>query len=124
VFLRLIWETVIWDMLTRASTPTSRATAGRLQVPGGHGHAEVDSSTAADDPIDVGRFEQVSDHHLGASGPQGRCSIVLAADHGANRKPAIEEQPGHGAPDRAELTGCSGYEDRSVIQGELAAIIR
>jgi hypothetical protein len=33
------------------------------------------------------------DHHLGASGPQGRRPVVLAADHGANRKPAIEEQP-------------------------------
>src|SRR5882672_1388690 len=39
---------------------------GRLQVPGGHGHAEVDPPTPADDPMDVGRFEQVSDHHLGA----------------------------------------------------------
>jgi len=56
--------------------------------------------------MDVGRFEKVSDHHLGASGPQGRRPVVLAADHGANRKPAIEEQPGHGSPDRAELTGC------------------
>ena len=27
VFWMLIWETVIWDMLTRASTLTSRATA-------------------------------------------------------------------------------------------------
>ncbi len=27
VFWMLIWETVIWDMLTRASTPASRATA-------------------------------------------------------------------------------------------------
>jgi hypothetical protein len=29
----------------------------RFQVPGRHGHAEVDPPTAADDPIDVGRFE-------------------------------------------------------------------
>src|SRR6266852_1275886 len=28
----LIWETVIWDMLTRASTPTSRATAAMVTV--------------------------------------------------------------------------------------------
>src|SRR5262245_60164934 len=28
----LIWETVIWDMLTRASTPTSRATAAMITV--------------------------------------------------------------------------------------------
>jgi hypothetical protein len=71
---------------------------GRLQVPGGHGHAEVESPTAADHPIDVGRFEEVSDHHLGARVPQGRRPVVLAADHGANRKPAIEEQLGHGSP--------------------------
>jgi hypothetical protein len=38
-----------------------------------------------------------------------------AADQGANGKPAIEEQAGHGSPDRPELTGCPGYEDRSVI---------
>jgi hypothetical protein len=37
------------------------------------------------------RFEQVSDHHLGASGPQGRRPVVLAAYQGANRKPALEE---------------------------------
>src|SRR5882724_1121757 len=88
---------------------------GRLQVLGGHGHAEVDPPTAADDPIDVGRFEEVSDHHLGAGGPQGRRPVVLAADHGANRKPAIEERTGHGSPDRPELTGGPGDEDRSVI---------
>src|SRR5438477_3531880 len=28
----LIWETVIWDMLTRASTPSSRATAAMVTV--------------------------------------------------------------------------------------------
>jgi hypothetical protein len=56
----------------------------------------------------VGRFEEVSDHHLGASGPQGRRPVVLAADHGANRKPAIEEQACHGSPDRPKLTRCPG----------------
>src|SRR5262249_39108248 len=56
-----------------------------------------------------------SDHHLGASGPQGRRPIVLAADQGANRKPALEEEPGHGSPDCPELTGCPGDEDRPVI---------
>jgi len=30
--LELIWETVIWDMLTRASTPPSRATAAMVTV--------------------------------------------------------------------------------------------
>jgi hypothetical protein len=30
---------------------------GRRQVPGGHGHAEVDPPTAAANPLDVGRFE-------------------------------------------------------------------
>jgi hypothetical protein len=58
---------------------------------------------------------RVSDHHLGARGPQGGRPLVLAADHGADWKPAFEEQAGHGAPDRPELTGCPGYEDRSVI---------
>jgi hypothetical protein len=65
---------------------------------------------AATDPIDVGRFEQVSDHHLGPGGPQGR-----RPDHGANRKLAIEEQAGHGSPDRSELTGCPRFEDRPDI---------
>ena len=106
-------------MLTRASTPTfprdRRHGHGRLQVASGHGHAEVDPPTAVDDSIDIGRFEEVSDHHLGAGGSQGRRPVVLAADHGANRKPAIEEQAGHGSPDRPELTGCPGYKDRSVI---------
>jgi hypothetical protein len=87
----------------------------RLQVSGRHGHAEVDPPTAADDPIDVGRFEEISHHYLGASGPQGRRPVVLAADHGANRKPTIEKQAGHGSPDPSEVTGGSGYEDRSVL---------
>jgi hypothetical protein len=43
--------------------------------------------------------------HRRAGGPQGCRPVVLAADHGANRKPALEEQAGHGSPDRAELTG-------------------
>src|SRR5262245_53303859 len=115
----LIWETVIWDMLTRAFTPTSRGNRrhghGGLEVPGGHGHAEVDPPTAADDPIDVSRFEKVSDQHLGASNPQRRRPVVLAADHRANPKPALKEQAGDGSPDRPELTGCPGYEDGSVI---------
>jgi hypothetical protein len=114
----LIWETVLGhvDQGVHPDFPGDRRHGhGRFQVAGGHGHAEVDSPTATDDPIDVGRFEEVSDHHLGASGPQAHRPIVLAAHHGANREPAIEEQPGHGSPDRAELTGCPGYEDRSVI---------
>src|SRR5215469_12732150 len=64
---------------------------GCLQIPGGHGHAEVDPPAALSDPKDIGRFEQVSGHDLGASGPQRRRSFVLAMDHGADRKPAIEE---------------------------------
>jgi hypothetical protein len=111
VFWMLIWETVIWDMLTRAFTPTSRATAAIVTVASRYPadtDAEVDPPTAADDPIDVGRFEQVSHHHLGASGPQGRRPAVLAANHGANRKPAIEEQACHGSPDRPKLTRCPG----------------
>jgi hypothetical protein len=88
---------------------------GRLQVPGGHGQAEVDPPTAADDPQDVGRFQEVADHHLGASSPQGRRPVVVAADHGAHRQPALEEQAGHGAPDRPELPGGPSDEDGSVL---------
>jgi hypothetical protein len=93
-----------------------RHSHARLQIPGRHGHAEVNPPATADHPINVARFEEVSKHHLGTSGPQGRCAVVLAADHGANRKPAIEEQAGHGSPDRPELTGRPRYEDRSVIR--------
>jgi hypothetical protein len=66
--------------------------------------------------MDVGRFEEVSDHHLGAGGPQGGRAIVLAPDHGANPKPALEEPLGHGAPDSAELTSRAGHEDRFVVR--------
>jgi hypothetical protein len=65
--------------------------------------------------MDVGRFEEVPDDHFGAGGPQGRRAIILAANHGANRKPAIEEQAGDRSPDGAELTGCPGDENRSVV---------
>src|SRR5215471_12694241 len=88
---------------------------GCLQIPSGNRHAEVDSQAAFNDPIDVGRFEQVSGHHLGASGSQGCRSFVLAVNHGADRKPAIEEQAGHDSPDAPELTGCPGDEDGSNI---------
>src|SRR5207245_9622309 len=88
---------------------------GATQVPGGTEHAEVVPPTAADDPIDVGRFEQVSDHHFSPGGPQGRRPVVLAADHGANRKPALEEQAGHSSPDSPELAGRTGNENRSPI---------
>jgi len=27
----------------------------------------------------------------------------------------LEEQAGHGSPDRPESTGCPGYDDRAVI---------
>jgi hypothetical protein len=36
-------------------------------------------------------------------------------DHGADRKPAIEEQAGHGSPNTPELTGRTSDEYRSVI---------
>jgi hypothetical protein len=70
----------------------------------------------SDDLGDVGRFELVSDHRVGAGGPQGGRPVVLAADHGANPKPALEEQGGHGSPDRAELAGGPGDEDWSVVR--------
>ena len=61
VLWMLIWETVICDMLTRALTPSSRATNAMatvaFQVSGGYGHAEVDASAAVNDAIDIGRFE-------------------------------------------------------------------
>src|SRR5262249_46517235 len=53
-------------------------------------------------------------HHVGARGPQGRRPVVRAADEGAHRKPALQEQAGHGSPDGPELTGGPGDEDRSV----------
>src|SRR5262249_58842910 len=85
----------------------------RPETRGGPRHAEGAPPAAFDDPKDVSRFEQVSGYHLGASGPQCRRSFVLAVDHGADRKPAIEQQPGHGSPDAPELTGCPSDKDRS-----------
>src|SRR5216684_1729723 len=115
----LISETVIWDMLTNAFTPASRATAAMVTVasryPGGYGHAEVDPAAAADDAINITRFEEVADHHFGAGGSQERRPFVLAPHHGANRKPSIEEQAGDSASDRPQLAGCPGYQYRSVI---------
>ena len=61
VFWMLICETVICDMLTRALTPNSRATAELVtiasQVTGGYRHAEVDPPAAGNDAIDNCRFE-------------------------------------------------------------------
>src|ERR1700687_3711840 len=88
---------------------------GRLEVPGGHGHAEVDPAAAADDAIDITRCEEVADHHLGAGGSQRRSPFVLAPHHGANPKPSIEEQAGDSASDRPHLAACPGYQYQSVI---------
>lgn len=84
---------------------------GCLKVAGRQRHAEVDSTTAVDDPIDVGRFQEVSEHHLGAGRSQGRCPVVLTTVHGANRKAAVKEEFGDGSADRPQATGCSCHED-------------
>ena len=101
-------------MLTNAFTPASRATAtigyGRLEVPGGHGHAEVDPAAAADDAINITWFEEVADRHFGARGSQRRRPFVLAPHHGANRKSSVEEQAGESTSDRPRLAGCPGYQ--------------
>jgi hypothetical protein len=74
---------------------------------------KMDCAQSIDSLIDLlrGRFDQGVMKRLteretgrGAGGPQGRRTVVLVADHGANRKPAIEEKAGHGSPDRPELT--------------------
>ena len=41
--------------------------------------------------------------------------MVLAADHCPNRKPALEEQTGHGSADRPELAGCAGDKYRCAF---------
>jgi hypothetical protein len=55
---------LIWERVGHVDTGVHPDFAGdrrhghaRLQVPRRNGHAEVDPPTAADDPIDVGRFE-------------------------------------------------------------------
>ena len=90
---------------------------GRLQVTGGHGHPEVDPPGAAEGAVHVRRFEEVADHHLGPGGPQRRRPLVLTADQGADRQPAVEEQVGDSPPDSAELPGGPGDEDRSRAFG-------
>jgi hypothetical protein len=51
----LIWETVILGHVDKGVHPDfasdRRQGHGRRQVPGGHGHAEVDPPTAADNPL-------------------------------------------------------------------------
>jgi hypothetical protein len=64
--------------------------------------------------MDVGRFEEVPDHHLGPGGPQRRRPVVVATDQGADQEPAVEEQAGDGPPDLPELTGGPHAEDRFV----------
>ena len=119
VFRMLIWETVICERLTRAFTPTSRATVAMVtaasRYPGDTAMPKKTRRTAAHDPKDVGRLEQITDHHIGAGGPQRGRPFVLAAHHGAHRKPATEEEVGDRSPDRAYLTGRTGDEDRSPI---------
>ncbi len=127
VFSMLIWETVILRHIDQSfhseSFPRNGWCHGHgcLEVTGRRGHAEVDSPTALDDPIDIGGFEQVTDHHLGAGGPQRCRTIILATHHGANRKSAIEEQAAHDSPDGPKFTRCSSYEDRSLCATDFLA---
>jgi hypothetical protein len=92
------------------------------QGPGGHRGGHWHPSKGRLSPMACRRLFRIAHFSMfgnttttSAPGPQGRRPVVLAADHGANRKPALEEQAGHGSPDRSELTGCRSYEDRSVI---------
>jgi hypothetical protein len=62
----------------------------RFEVPDRRRHAEVDPAAAADDAINIARFEEVADHHLGSGGSEGRRTFVVAPHHGANRKTSIE----------------------------------
>ena len=71
--------------------------------------------TTLHNAMNITRFEEVADHHLGARGSEGRRPFVLASHHRANRKPSIEEQAGDSASDRPQLAGCPGYQYRSVI---------
>jgi hypothetical protein len=120
LFWMLICETVnLGDVDERVHADVARHRRhghGRLQVRGGHRHAEVHSPTATDHAIDVGWFQQVSDDDLGACGPQGRRPVVLTPDHCANGKPTLEKQPGDGSPDGPDLTGCPGDENRSAVR--------
>ena len=50
----------------------------------GDGHVDGEHETSPG-------FEEVADHHLGASSPQFCRSSILATHHGANRKPATLE---------------------------------
>ena len=75
----LIWETVIWDLLTRASTPTSRATA-----------AIVTFASSIPDASRIASAAAVS------CGPRGAVSR-LAAERGVHRQVvyrAAHEYPG------------------------------
>ena len=55
-----------------------------------------------------GKIKRPYHIRLRDGGPFAFAGLFLAADHGANRKPALQEQGGHGSPDRAELTRCPG----------------
>src|SRR5262249_18029685 len=48
-------------------------------------------------------------------GPQGRRPVIIAADHGAHWKSALEEQAGDSSADRPQLTGCPSDKDRSIV---------
>ena len=118
VFWMLIWETVIWDILTKASSPTSRATAAMVTVaaryPADTDMPEVTPPTAADNPIDVGSPRRSP---ITTSAPAARKAAAARPRGGPWREPEARDQgaTGHGSPDRPESTGCPGYEDHSVI---------
>ena len=59
--------------------------------------------------MDIVRFAQIPDNPIGSGSTQGRRPVVFAADHGADRKSAIEQQANRGSPDRP------GDEDRRFI---------
>ena len=79
----------------------------RLQVPGGHGQAEVDPPTAADDPRDVGRFEEVADHYR---------HVVVPVMPARERQPLVRHPSQEDRQRLGEEGACVGDIDPKVAQ--------
>src|SRR5262249_52896232 len=126
--VRLIWETVICDMLTNTSrSPRARATAAAVTVASRYTADALSPKyrpAALQGPREVPRPREVADNDLGAEGPQRVGACVLATDQRGAGKVAPAQQLDQGTPHAAHTARRSGDEDRTQVRHGRSSAVR
>src|SRR4051794_25961910 len=111
IWVRLISDTVICEMLTKTSkSPALARCCGRdgrcLKVGRRHAHAEIDAVAALKGAHDIGALRQVADHDFGSGGAQRFCPFIVL--------------PNKGPPGRADDVNGRTWLRRSLLRNTTA----